>query len=205
MAVLELRYKGDPVLRAKAKPVSKVTPRIVKLLKDMEETMYAADGVGLAAPQVGVSERLIVVDVGDGPLHLVNPVLEEAQGVDVDREGCLSIPGIYGYVERHARVVVSGLDLEGRPTRVEGTGLLARALQHEIDHLDGVLFIDKATELVEIRPDDRQGEGAGARAEADSLVRSAGSEGEDRSQDSDAVGGATAEPSSSTKRKAEAP
>ena len=153
MAVLKLCYLGDPVLRMKAKPVAKVTKRIAKLLKDMEETMYAADGVGLAAPQVGVSERLIVVDVGDGPIHLVNPVLESGEGVDVDQEGCLSIPGVYGYVERYARVVVSGLDAKGRPIRVEGTGLMARALQHEIDHLDGILFTDKATSLV------RAGEG----------------------------------------------
>lgn len=149
MAVLKLRYLGDPVLRAKAKPVARVTKRIAKLLKDMEETMYAADGVGLAAPQVGVSQRLIVVDVGDGPIHLVNPVLEEGEGAEVDREGCLSIPGVFGYVERYARVVVSGLDGNGKPIRVEGSGLLARALQHEIDHLDGVLFIDKATGLVQ--------------------------------------------------------
>src|SRR5690606_6936709 len=135
------------------KPVAAVDERVVQLLKDMVETMYAADGVGLAAPQVGVSERLIVVDVGEGPIHLVNPILEEAEGVEVGREGCLSIPGVYGLVERHARVVVSGLDLDGKPVRVEGTGLLARALQHEIDHLDGVLFIDKATEVMHVRPD----------------------------------------------------
>lgn len=154
MAVLKLRYLGDPVLRAKARPVTKVTKRIVKLLKDMEETMYAADGVGLAAPQVGVSERLIVVDVGDGPIHLINPVLEKGEGVDVDREGCLSIPGVYGYVERYARVVVSGLDIKGKPVRIEGTGLLARALQHEIDHLDGILFTDKATGITRVEQEE---------------------------------------------------
>src|SRR5690606_34112190 len=119
MAVLKLRYLGDPVLRAKAKPVARVTKRIAKLLKDMEETMYAADGVGLAAPQVGVSERLIVVDVGDGPIHLVNPVLVAAEGSVVDVEGCLSIPGVVGYVERAQKVVVDGLDMKGRPRRVE--------------------------------------------------------------------------------------
>lgn len=155
---MQLRYEGDPVLRAKAKPVAKVTKRIVKLLKDMEETMYAADGVGLAAPQIGVSERLIVVDVGDGPLHMINPILEQAEGTDVDREGCLSIPGVYGYVERHARVVVSGLDLKGKPLRIEGTGLLARALQHEIDHLDGILFTDKATGVTEVHQETGQEE-----------------------------------------------
>lgn len=148
MAVLPLRYEGDPILRKKAKPVAKVTKRIAKLLRDMEETMIHENGAGLAAPQIGVSERLIVVDGGDGPIHLVNPVLERGEGTDVDREGCLSIPGVYGYVERYARVVVSGLDARGKPVRIEGTDLLARALQHEIDHLDGILFTDKATGIV---------------------------------------------------------
>lgn len=145
MAILPIRKEGDPVLRQKAQLVPKVTKRIVKLLQDMEETMYAADGVGLAAPQVGVSERLIVVDVGDGPIHLVNPVLVAAEGSVVDVEGCLSIPGVVGYVERAQKVVVDGLDMKGRPRRVEAEDWLARALQHEIDHLDGILFIDKAT------------------------------------------------------------
>lgn len=145
MAILPIRKEGDPVLRQKAQPVPKVTKRIVKLLQDMEETMYAADGVGLAAPQVGVSERLIVVDVGDGPIHLVNPVLVAAEGSVVDVEGCLSIPGVVGYVERAQKVVVDCLDMKGRPRRVEAEDWLARALQHEIDHLDGILFIDKAT------------------------------------------------------------
>jgi len=145
LAILPIRKEGDPVLRQKAQPVPKVTKRIVKLLQDMEETMYAADGVGLAAPQVGVSERLIVVAVGDGPIHLVNPVLIAAEGSVVDVEGCLSIPGVVGYVERAQKVVVDGLDMKGRPRRVEAEDWLARALQHEIDHLDGILFIDKAT------------------------------------------------------------
>lgn len=145
LAILPIRKEGDPVLRQKAAPVPKVTKRIVKLLQDMEETMYAADGVGLAAPQVGVSERLIVVDVGEGPIHLINPVLLEATGSSIDVEGCLSIPGVVGYVDRAQRVVVEGLDTKGRRRRIEAEDLLARALQHEIDHLDGILFIDKAT------------------------------------------------------------
>lgn len=152
MAVLPIRKEGDRVLRQKAAPVPKVTRRIVRLLKDMEETMYAAEGVGLAAPQVGVSERLIVVDVGDGPVHLVNPVILEAEGSVVDVEGCLSFPGLYGYVERAQRVVVEGLDMKGRPRRIEAEDWFARALQHEIDHLDGILFIDKATSLGELEP-----------------------------------------------------
>ncbi|HHT26863.1 MAG TPA: peptide deformylase [Firmicutes bacterium] len=147
MARLEIRKDGDPVLREKAKQVPKVTKRIQKLLNDMEETMYAADGVGLAAPQVGVSERVVVIDVGDGPLHLINPEIIEAQGRDIDSEGCLSFPGVYGYVERAARVKVSYMDRGNKEKRLEATGLLARALQHEIDHLDGILFVDKATQL----------------------------------------------------------
>jgi len=147
MAVLKIRMEGDPILRQRAKPVQKVTKRHAKLLHDMEETMYAAEGVGLAAPQVGVSERLIVVDDGDGPIHIINPEIIEAEGSVVDREGCLSIPGVAGYVERSERVAVTGLDGRGRPLRLNAEGLLARILQHEIDHLDGILFIDKATSI----------------------------------------------------------
>lgn len=145
MAILAIRKEGDPVLRLKAAQVSKVTRRVVKLLQDMEETMYAANGVGLAAPQIGVSERLIVVDVGEGPIHLVNPVILATEGAVVDAEGCLSIPGVYGYVERYQKVTVEGLDTKGRTRRIEAQDWLARALQHEIDHLDGILFTDKAT------------------------------------------------------------
>lgn len=114
--------------------------------------MYAADGVGLAAPQIGLSERLVVIDVGDGPLHLVNPELVSGEGTAIDREGCLSIPGVYGYVERYERVIVTALDAKSKPRRIQAEGWLARALQHEIDHLDGILFIDKAARI------SRQGE-----------------------------------------------
>ena len=153
MAVLQLRYEGDPILRQKAKPVEKITRRIIQTLKDMEETMYAADGVGLAAPQVGILQRMFVVDVGDGPLHLINPVIVSAEGSDIDREGCLSFPGLYGYVERAARVRLHALDPKGKSVRIEAEGLLARALQHELDHLDGILFIDKATGLARVQAD----------------------------------------------------
>lgn len=156
MAILDIRKAGDPVLRQKAKPVDRITRQLAKTLKDMEETMYAADGVGLAAPQVGLSLRMFVVDVGDGPIHIVNPVLEQAEGSHVDREGCLSIPGVWGYVERAARVVVTGLDSKGKPVRVEGEGLLARALLHEMDHLDGILFTDKALSISTVRDDDEE-------------------------------------------------
>lgn len=145
MAVLTIRKLGDPILRQKAKSVPKVTKRIAKLIKDMEDTMYAAEGVGLAAPQIGISERIFVADAGDGAMAFVNPVLVEATGSEIDREGCLSIPGVYGYVERHASVAVDALDAKGKLRRVEATGLLARIIQHEMDHLDGVLFVDKAS------------------------------------------------------------
>jgi len=159
---LEIRKEGDPILRQKAKPVPKVTKRIAKLLKDMEETMYAADGVGLAAPQVGVSLRMFVADAGEGPMAFVNPVLVEGRGSSVDSEGCLSIPGVYGYVDRFETVVVTAADAKGKERKVEASGLLARVIQHEMDHLDGILFIDKATGVT------REGapEGASAAGEA---------------------------------------
>lgn len=115
--------------------------------------MYAAEGVGIAAPQVGISQRMFIVDVGDGPLHFINPVLVHGEGVHVDREGCLSIPGIYGYVERFARVRLEALDGKGKAVRIDAEGLMARAIQHELDHLDGILFTDKATGVTDERAD----------------------------------------------------
>jgi len=150
LAQLEILTEGHPLLRQKALPVKKITKRLQKLAGDMEETMRAASGVGLAAPQVGVGLRLIVVDVGEGPIVIFNPEIVERDGQDIDVEGCLSIPGVNGYVERSAWVKVAGLDGKGRPLLVEGTDLLARALQHEIDHLDGILFTDKATSVVAV-------------------------------------------------------
>jgi len=132
----------EPVLREIARPVEKISKRIRNLLKDMAETMYAHNGAGLAAPQIGISERIIVVDVGDGLLSLVNPVRVASTGKQRDVEGCLSIPGKSGYVTRAEKVTVEGLDPNGRVKRVKAQGLLARALQHEIDHLNGILFID---------------------------------------------------------------
>jgi|LSQX01.1.fsa_nt_gb peptide deformylase len=159
MAVLEIVTEGHPVLREKAEPVTQVTKRIRKLVKDMLETMYEASGVGLAAPQVGISQRIIVVDVGDGPVVLINPEITEAMGTEIDTEGCLSIPGKWGYVERAQEVVVTGLNESGRSVRIRAEGLFARALQHEIDHLDGVLFIDKAMEIEdEDQEDEYEGE-----------------------------------------------
>lgn len=151
MAVREIRILGDPVLRQKAEPVVEVDDEVRHLIADMFETMYDADGVGLAAPQVGVSLRVIVVDPRDEsvpPFALVNPeIVERAEEVERGEEGCLSIPGLREIVERSARVVVEGLDRDGLPRRIEAEGLVARILQHEIDHLDGILFIDRLSPL----------------------------------------------------------
>ncbi|MDD3156705.1 peptide deformylase [Anaeromusa sp.] len=147
MATLEIRRAGDPVLKKQCQAVEKVTGKIKKLLDDMAETMNAADGVGLAAPQVGVELRIVVIDVGEGLIELINPVLLEKEGCQKGLEGCLSVPGVFGQVERYEKVVVEGLNRSGRKIRVTGSGLLARALQHEMDHLDGVLFVEKADSL----------------------------------------------------------
>lgn len=146
VAILPIVLEGDPILRRRAEPVAKVTKRLDKLIRDMTETMYDAKGVGLAAPQVNVPERVIVVDTGRGLVALLNPELVEVQGSLRDVEGCLSIPGRSGYVTRAAEVVVKGLDRHGRPVKIKGGGYFARALQHEIDHLDGILFVDRLDE-----------------------------------------------------------
>lgn len=146
MAVLKIVKLGDPVLRQPTEPVTKITKKISRLIQNMIETMYAADGVGLAAPQVGVSKKIVVIDVGDGPIVLINPKIVLGSGEDIDVEGCLSIPGKQAYVKRMAEVVVEALDGEGKPIKIEGRGYLARALQHEIDHLNGILFIDLVDE-----------------------------------------------------------
>jgi peptide deformylase len=144
MAVYKIVEIGAPVLREKAKEVNKISPTIEKLLKNMADTLYAAKGYGLAAPQIGVSKRVIVIDIGQGLLELINPVLLEKEGRQVDVEGCLSIPGVSGEVARAYKVRVQGLNRQGDMQEIEAEGLLARALQHEIDHLEGVLFVDLA-------------------------------------------------------------
>lgn len=147
MAVYRILTYEDPLLRQRAKEITKITPNIHKLLKNMAETMYEANGVGLAAPQIGVLKRAIVIDVGEGLIQLINPVIVSAEGEETDFEGCLSIPGITGEVTRAARVVVRGLNPSGKEVEYHGEGLLARAFQHEIDHLDGILFIDRAKNI----------------------------------------------------------
>ena len=144
MSVLDIRRAGDPVLKEKAKPVAKITKPVRSLLDNMVQTMQEADGVGLAAPQVGVSLRVVVIDVGEGLIELINPEIVASEGCETGTEGCLSIPGMYGDVERFTAVTVQGIDRHGAPITVQGSGLLARALQHEIDHLEGILFIERA-------------------------------------------------------------
>ena len=142
MSVLPIRVLGDPILREETKPVESFTPELQQLIDDMFETMRAAHGVGLAAPQVGRSERLTVMEVNGEKLVVINPEIVEREGTLKWEEGCLSIPELYGDVNRSARVVVEALDREGNPITIEGTELKGVCLQHEIDHLHGKLFID---------------------------------------------------------------
>lgn len=151
MALREIRLDSDPVLRKISRPVDVITDRIKVLVTDMIETMYHAEGVGLAAPQIGILKRIIVIDLYDdtGVKILINPEVIEEDGSYLDTEGCLSIPGVSGFVERPERIKVKGLNLEGEEIIIEGEGLLSRALCHEIDHLNGILFTDKTVEVEE--------------------------------------------------------
>lgn len=149
MALRNIVTLGDEVLRKKCRPVGEVTERVQTLVDDMIETMHDANGVGLAAPQVGVMRRIFVVDIGEGPIVLINPEIIEMSGEQTGEEGCLSLPGKAGTVTRANYVKIKGLDREGNEQVYEGTELLARAFQHENDHLDGILYIDKATETWE--------------------------------------------------------
>jgi peptide deformylase len=153
MAVLKIRKYGDPALRKGAMPVGEVTPEVRKIIADMTETMYDEVGIGLAAPQVGISLRLIVIsdEEGRGVQALLNPVIVDRSGEVTGEEGCLSIPGVFAPVTRAARVTVEARSVDGKPLAIEARGLRARVLQHEIDHLDGVLFIDRVDPMVRDR------------------------------------------------------
>ena len=143
MAIRNIRVDGDDILRKVCKPVKEMTPRISELIDDMFETMYDAAGVGLAAPQVGVLKRIVVIDVmDDHPLVLINPEIVEEDGEQIGEEGCLSLPGLSGEVSRPEHVVCKALDRNMEPITVEGTDLLARCICHELDHLDGILYKD---------------------------------------------------------------
>lgn len=145
MAIRQIRIQGDDVLEKVCRPVEKISPRIATLIEDMIETMYENDGVGLAAPQVGVLRRIAVIDVGEGPIVLVNPTVLETSGSQTGEEGCLSLPGKAGQVTRPNYAKVRAFDENMQEYEIEGEELLARALLHEIDHLDGHMY----TELVE--------------------------------------------------------
>ena len=143
MALRQIVKIAEPVLRKKSKVVKEINDRLIDLLDDMADTMYEADGVGLAAPQVGILKRVVVVDIGDGLIELINPEIIEAEGEYLDNEGCLSVPGESGDVLRPYRVKVRALNRFGETIEIEGEELLARAFCHEIDHLDGILYVDK--------------------------------------------------------------
>lgn len=158
MAVLPLKYVGEAVLRRKADRVQQVDKPLVRLLDDMLDTMYAANGVGLAGPQIGVSRRILVIDAGEGPIQMVNPRIVDQKGRQLGTEGCLSIPSVYGEVERWKEIVVKGLNAHGDPVIYEAKGFLAVVFQHEIDHLDGRLFTDLAVDLIDAEAIERDRE-----------------------------------------------
>jgi len=153
MGIREIRRDTDEVLRKISKKVDTIDDRIKELLDDMAETMYQANGVGLAAPQVGILRRAIVVDIGDGLIELINPVIVYENGEQIDEEGCLSVIGRRGEVKRPNKVIVRGLNRKGEAVEYVGEELLARAFCHEIDHLNGILFTDKAKNIYTFDPE----------------------------------------------------
>jgi len=152
MGLRNIRYyqEKDTILRKKSKIVKAVDEKILELLEDMAETMYQEDGVGLAAPQIGILKRLVVIDVGEGLIKLINPVIMEANGEQQGIEGCLSVPGVSGEVIRPQKVRIGAQNEKGEYIELEGEDLLARAFCHELDHLEGILFIDKMLPDTEI-------------------------------------------------------
>lgn len=145
MALRNIRKIGDDILRKKCRPVEQIDKKLITLINDMFETMYEADGVGLAAPQVGILKRLFVIDIGNGPLVFINPEILETSGTQDGDEGCLSVPGVYEDVVRPNYVKAKATNAKGEEFIIEGEELLARAILHENDHLNGILFVDKAT------------------------------------------------------------
>ena len=146
MAIRQIRVLGDDILRKTSKEVKEMTPRMHTLVDDMADTMYEADGVGLAAPQVGILKRVVVIDIGDGLIELINPEIIETSGEQIGEEGCLSLPGKVAVVKRPDHVICEAFDEDMNPITVEGFGLFARAICHETDHLDGILYPDVAEE-----------------------------------------------------------
>lgn len=158
MAIRKIRVDGDEVLRKICKPIEKMTPRLQTLIDDMFDTMYEANGVGLAAPQVGILKRIVVIDVCDGDAYcLINPEIVSSDGEQEGDEGCLSLPGLVGTVIRPNHVICKALDRDMNEITVEGEGLLARAICHELDHLDGVLYKDLAVDgLYSVEPPEKE-------------------------------------------------
>jgi peptide deformylase len=157
MALRNIREFGDPVLRKECKTIDKVTDRIRILADDMLDTMYESQGVGLAAPQVGILKRLVVIDIGEGPVVMINPVITASSGEQTDIEGCLSYPGKGGNVTRPMYVTVEFDDLEMNRQVLETEGLMARAVCHELDHLEGVLYIDKVSgDIVDMKAEEEE-------------------------------------------------
>lgn len=154
MALREIRLEEDPILRKKSREITEITDRIKILLDDMVETMEEANGVGLAAPQVGILRRAIVLDIGDGPIKMLNPEILETEGEEIDVEGCLSVPGRSGTVSRPESIKVNYLGIDGKENTLEAEGLLARVICHEVDHLEGILYIDRMIEEVEYEDSD---------------------------------------------------
>lgn len=165
MAIRIIRTDDDEILRKKSRDVTQINERIIEILNDMADTMYAEDGVGLAAPQVGILKRLVVIDTGEGLIELINPqIVQKSEELIADIEGCLSLPGFMGEVERPGNVVVEALNRHGETVKICGDNLLARVLCHEIDHLEGILFSDIAIrevskeELAEMRRKNKKSE-----------------------------------------------
>ena len=157
MALRKIREMGDDCLRAVCKEVTEITPRIEELVEDLIDTMYEADGVGLAAPQVGVRKRIAVVDVGEGPVVLINPEVVSSEGEQTGNEGCLSVPGKCGVVTRPLKVKVKTRNMNWEWEEIEGEELFARAMLHEMDHLDGILYVDKVEgDLMDVEPQEEE-------------------------------------------------
>lgn len=147
MALLDIKKAGAPVLKEVCAPVQRVDAKLKALLDDMAETMYKSNGIGLAAPQIGRAIRVVVIDVGEGLIEMINPLITHREGKVIDSEGCLSVPNIFGDVERAEKVTVEFTNRFGKRKKLKAEQLLARCIQHELDHLDGVLFIDIAKSL----------------------------------------------------------
>lgn len=152
MAIRKIVQLGDEHLKKVSEPVKEINKEVVELIKDLKDTLYSVDGVGLAAPQIAVNKRVVFIDLRDGsqPLLLINPVITHKEGSEVDYEGCLSYVGYEGTVERPTKVVVEAYNEEGKQVSYEAEGLMARCFCHEIDHLDGIMYVDRAKEMYEL-------------------------------------------------------